>query len=385
MKQIKNAWLVIGAGLLLTTAVVISCSKKDDPKPPVILTPTITSFTPTSAVPGSTITITGTNFTGATAVSFGGTAAASFTVTNATTISAVTGTGATGDVKVITPGGSASLAGFTSTLPPIDGFNNSNEVGATSLKAHWTFDDTKAEAVSTAVPEKSIGATAYVAGKIGKGISLTAAYLIYPTIANLNNADALPSFTISMWTKVPDNTADLASLFQINGVDFQDIWGLIGLMTRTNGNVYSLGATTTHVNAMGTKPVYADFFLDPGAHPTEGFTAGTDGWAFLTISYDGPTNLLTYYGNGVKLGTRVLPNVVAPETLALLTPNKVSFGTFEFIEDFPDGQYGHPPAAADRPWASHGITASLDDVRIFDKVLTDTEVLALVHLGEAGR
>lgn len=382
MKQIKNTCLIL-SGFLLTT-LAISC-KKDSNDPPIIPAPTIVSFTPTSANPGATVTITGTDFTGATAVSFGGTAATSFSVTNATTITAVVGTGATGDVKVTTPGGSATKSGFTLTQPTIDGYNNSNEVSSANLKAHWTFDSVKTESISNAVPEKNVGTMTFGAGKIGKSISLTSAYMIYPTIANLNSADALPNFTVSMWTKVPDNTANLTSLFQINGVDFQDIWGLVGLMTRTNGNVYSLGATTTHVNGTGTHPAYADFFLDPSKTPSEGFTAGTDGWAFLTITYDGPTNLLTYYGNGVKLGTRTLTNVTAPETLALLTPNKVSFGTFEFKDDFNTGAYGNPPLAADRPWASHGITASLDDVRVFNKALSSTEVLALLHLGQAGR
>ncbi|MFY8003710.1 MAG: hypothetical protein ACOVNR_02665, partial [Chitinophagaceae bacterium] len=62
---------------------------------------------------GSTITITGTNFTGATAVSFGGTAAASFNVDNATTITAIVAAGTSGNVSVTTPNGTANLAGFT--------------------------------------------------------------------------------------------------------------------------------------------------------------------------------------------------------------------------------------------------------------------------------
>ena len=74
--------------------------------------PTITSFSPASAPTGATVTITGTAFTGTTAVSFGGTAATSFTVNSATGISAVVGEGTSGSVSVTTPGGTASLAGF---------------------------------------------------------------------------------------------------------------------------------------------------------------------------------------------------------------------------------------------------------------------------------
>ncbi|WP_212744937.1 beta strand repeat-containing protein, partial [Hymenobacter jeollabukensis] len=57
--------------------------------------PAITSFTPTSGPVGTVVTITGTNLTGATAVTFNGTAATAFSVTNATTISATVPTGAT--------------------------------------------------------------------------------------------------------------------------------------------------------------------------------------------------------------------------------------------------------------------------------------------------
>jgi hypothetical protein len=74
--------------------------------------PTISSFTPTSGGTGATITITGTNFTGATAVSFGAVPASSFIVINANTISAVVGAGASGNVSVTTPAGSGSLPGF---------------------------------------------------------------------------------------------------------------------------------------------------------------------------------------------------------------------------------------------------------------------------------
>jgi hypothetical protein len=80
--------------------------------------PTITSFSPTSGKTGQAITITGTNFTGATAVSFGGTAATTFTVVNATTITAIVGAGNTGNVRVVTANGAITKSGFTYLPPP---------------------------------------------------------------------------------------------------------------------------------------------------------------------------------------------------------------------------------------------------------------------------
>ncbi len=85
--------------------------------------PSITSFTPTSGTLGATITITGTNFTGATAISFGGVSAASFTVLSPTTITAILGPGNSGNVSVTTSKGTATMPGFTYTGPIISSFS----------------------------------------------------------------------------------------------------------------------------------------------------------------------------------------------------------------------------------------------------------------------
>ncbi|GIW19336.1 MAG: hypothetical protein KatS3mg064_2493 [Tepidiforma sp.] len=72
--------------------------------------PTVTSVSPASGPTGTTVTITGTNFTGATAVTFG-TAAATFTVVNSTTITATVPAGlaaGTYDVRVTTPAGTSA-------------------------------------------------------------------------------------------------------------------------------------------------------------------------------------------------------------------------------------------------------------------------------------
>ncbi len=86
------------------------------PTPPPA--PTVTSFLPTSAIAGATVTISGTNFNNASIVQFGGTNAASFVVNSPTQITAIVGAGASGNVTVTTPGGVGNLAGFVFAVPP---------------------------------------------------------------------------------------------------------------------------------------------------------------------------------------------------------------------------------------------------------------------------
>jgi IPT/TIG domain len=78
--------------------------------------PAVTSLNPNHgpAAGGTSVTITGTNLSGATAVQFGGTNATSFTVDNATHITATSPGGTAGqtvDVTMTTPAGTSSTAG----------------------------------------------------------------------------------------------------------------------------------------------------------------------------------------------------------------------------------------------------------------------------------
>ena len=79
--------------------------------------PSIASFTPTSGKVGTSVTITGHSFTGATAIKFGGVAATSLQVINDTQVDALVPAGAvTGTISVMTAGGTGtSAAKFTVT------------------------------------------------------------------------------------------------------------------------------------------------------------------------------------------------------------------------------------------------------------------------------
>ncbi|WP_426091035.1 LamG-like jellyroll fold domain-containing protein [Flavobacterium sp. DSR3-2] len=88
---------------------------------PVTPPPTITSLSATNGCPNTSITINGTNLTGATAanVKIGGTAVSSITSNSGTQIVAVIGTGKTGTVSITTSGGTAiSAATFTVNSGP---------------------------------------------------------------------------------------------------------------------------------------------------------------------------------------------------------------------------------------------------------------------------
>jgi hypothetical protein len=75
--------------------------------------PTVTGVSPTSGstAGGTSVTVTGTNFTGATAVTFGGVAASSFTVNSSTSITATSPAQPVGtiDICVTTPSGTSAV------------------------------------------------------------------------------------------------------------------------------------------------------------------------------------------------------------------------------------------------------------------------------------
>ncbi len=102
--------------------------------------PTLTGITPSSGSSGTSVTLTGTFLTGATGVSFSGTAATSFVINSSTQVTAVAPSGSgTVLVDVTTPGGTTNGESFTygssgsSTAPSLTNISPSSGSSGTTV------------------------------------------------------------------------------------------------------------------------------------------------------------------------------------------------------------------------------------------------------------
>jgi hypothetical protein len=111
--------------------------------------PVITSFTPTVGKESAMVSITGTNLTGVTELSFGGVPAKSFTEESPSKITAVVGYGASGNISVTTPFGTAVLGGFIYNFTlPVNNFRISS-TGETCINSNnGSVNITAAEALN---------------------------------------------------------------------------------------------------------------------------------------------------------------------------------------------------------------------------------------------
>ena len=84
-------------------------------------TPSLDSFTPTSGSVGDGVSLSGSGFTGASEVDFGGTSASFSVIDDATIIADVPDGAFSGPITVYTPGGAAtSMTSFTLAGAPTD-------------------------------------------------------------------------------------------------------------------------------------------------------------------------------------------------------------------------------------------------------------------------
>jgi hypothetical protein len=229
--------------------------------------PTISRFDPTSGPVGTSVTITGTNLSGATSVTFNGVSASSFAVDSETMITAtVPESASTGPIRVATSGGSAtSLTDFTVTAATY------RETVLTDRPiGYWRLGET----AGSAFDETGNSLGTYNGG-VTRGVEG----------ALLSDSNAAARFDgVDDYVSIPDNTAlDVADVFTY------ELWLKRGAKQGVTQRIIHKGAGTA---SLGFGPSNRLVLIPGGASATAIATSTTTitdhVWHHVVVTKKGP-------------------------------------------------------------------------------------------------
>ena len=270
-------------------------------------------------------------------------------------------------------------------LPPIGGYNNADEVGASNLVAYWPMNGDAKESKSGTEPSKTVGAT-FATGIKGQGAKLTEGYFAYPAISAMNS---MTDITVSCWAKLYNNGSNPSVLFQMTRpLDAtKDEWaGNATLMAETGwkqatSDTVTLKALVVIKNDDGgqnwqdiinaVNPSADD--IANGHFPAPNEIGGE--YAHIVWTWEAATGKNRLYVNGVKISNPVWESRNGGDPLALnfFTPTKPLIGTFGSVVT------GNADA-----WQK-SLTGEIDELRVWNKALIDADINALYELEKAGR
>ena len=295
------------------------------------VTPSITSFTPTTASTGTTVTITGTDFDAITGVSFGGVAAASYTVTSSTSITAIVAGGASGDVAVTNSAGTGSLAGFTycasANASLTSGVNSNNQTVCNNIPiANITYSTSGTNGVSiTGLPGGVSGAWSANVITISGTPTPTSGNFTYTitltgdcgTITRTGTITIQPTNTLTLSSGAGTNSQTVcissainATTYTTTGATNATVTGLpTGITSSWSANVLTISGTptvagnytytVTTVGGCGVITATGNFIVNQNAIALSSAT-GTD---VQTICSGTSINSITYTTTGATNAT----------------------------------------------------------------------------------
>ena len=274
-------------------------------------------------------------------------------------------------------------------LPQIGGYNNSNEVGAANLLAHWTFDGTLNEDKAGTAPTTSINKS-FITGVKGQALNLAAGYVLYPAIAALGTTTAIPSVTVSGWINVTNNGSTPTCIFaltQATGVQTDWNTGPVDYYAETGHPIITNDTLALHASFstyVGANRLGGDNINDYGVRGTDFQTVkGAGKWVHYVMVYDGAGSNIDIYANGILVSNnnfRHRTTGAPPVGIGNITttpPVQALFGAF------PNAASGFPNSVT-QSWQTY-MTGSVDELRVFSKALTAAEITALYQLELAGR
>jgi len=241
----------------------------------------------------------------------------------------------------------------------IGGYTSAKQIASGNLVSYFAFDGGLIDSASNTAGVNT-GTT------FGTGIkkqSLQGALNSYVLATPSNKVAALKSFTVSEWFNSPAPSNGIIGLFTL--ANTTQFWGNIEIFIE-NGSTATNGLLRIHLNQGGSDKEYQ----------VNGVQNLFGKWVNLTVSYDQTSSMVKVYINGSRVAA-IASTATGP--LAFTNTGKFVFGTVQF-QTTPSQTTG----TTKQDWASF-LTGQIDEVRLFDKALTDAEVSALSILEGRGK
>lgn len=241
------------------------------------------------------------------------------------------------------------------------GFTASSQIAPTNLVAFWNFNGSVQDSVTNQAGTNA-GMT-FTAGLKGQALTGNpdATKKAYATAVANDAVKTMTKYTVSCWINTAQNTGATGV---VSLGDTKNFWGNINIFLE-NGGTTSLARLKTIYNDNGVT-------RDNNIQDIEN---GFNNWTNYVITYDGAGNFRSYVN-----GTLARTNTVAEmKEIRFTNVGPIVFGALHFMT-VPSSTTGSPGEG----WAGY-LPGKLDEVRIYNRALTNIEVSALSILERQGR
>ncbi len=263
---------------------------------------------------------------------------------------------------------------------PIGGYESSDDISPDNLLVKCSFEDNIIDSKSGITDGVATDVT-YETGLKGKAYKgSSSAFASYNTVSS--SLSGIKSITVSMWIKTSPHTGGAQCLFMLPKTS--DFWGNIFSLIEGTGPAETM-LIKNHLQKDVTPsiPWSGQWLVHDGSNLLTNMF-GT--WKHLVWSYNAETSTYSMYVNGQNLN---LPTSIAKRYTNDPAAGGVPYGDLanSDVSKFIIGGYqqhlGSPWSAPDG-WMLH-YTGSMDEFRIYNKALSDTDIHSLYLLEKDNR